>query len=190
MKIFASYIIHYGAEWLYWSVRSVLQTGLVDQVYIHYTPTPSHGHATNMPCPETHDQIFDSLRNLQGNVTWIDYLNPFRHEGEHRTAAVNRCFADGADLVMVVDADELWDEDSLRRCIVFIQDNHARTYRVGALLEELSASGVMVMAKGKKTLLEEAPGAYKDIHEVVRVVERAGIGRKVARIKPLCVIKG
>jgi tRNA-splicing ligase RtcB len=46
------------------------------------------------------------------------------------------------------------------------------------------------MARGKKTIAEEAPEAYKDIDRVVDVVERAGLCRKVAKMRPLGVIKG
>jgi tRNA-splicing ligase RtcB len=46
------------------------------------------------------------------------------------------------------------------------------------------------MARGKKTIAEEAPEAYKDIDRVVDVVHKAGISRKVAKLRPLCVIKG
>lgn len=65
-----------------------------------------------------------------------------------------------------------------------------RTYQLKSLLKDLSDRGVRVMAKGKKTLLEEAPGAYKDVGDVVDVVERAGICRRVAKLRPLGVIKG
>jgi tRNA-splicing ligase RtcB len=39
-------------------------------------------------------------------------------------------------------------------------------------------------------LAEEAPAAYKDVNRVVEVVHNAGIAKKVARLKPLAVIKG
>jgi tRNA-splicing ligase RtcB len=65
-----------------------------------------------------------------------------------------------------------------------------RTFQAGDLLKSLAEKGVRVMAKGKKTLLEEAPGAYKDVSQVVDVVDRAGICRKVARLRPMGVIKG
>ncbi len=58
------------------------------------------------------------------------------------------------------------------------------------LMAEMRARGVVVMAAGMRTVAEEMPEAYKDVAEVVDVVERAGIGRKVARLKPLGVIKG
>jgi len=56
--------------------------------------------------------------------------------------------------------------------------------------EELSRRGILVMATGKATLAEEMPAAYKDVSAVVDVVHRAGLSRKVARTRPLVVIKG
>jgi tRNA-splicing ligase RtcB (3'-phosphate/5'-hydroxy nucleic acid ligase) len=58
------------------------------------------------------------------------------------------------------------------------------------LVEELEERGVVVMAAGMATVAEEMPEAYKDVADVVEVVDAAGIGRKVARLEPLGVIKG
>ena len=58
------------------------------------------------------------------------------------------------------------------------------------LVEELSEAGVFVMATGKGTLAEEMPSAYKNVSDVVGVMDRAGIARKVVRLRPLGVIKG
>lgn len=55
---------------------------------------------------------------------------------------------------------------------------------------ELAAMGITVKGAGRATLIEEIPQAYKDVEDVVRVVHEAGIGRKVARLRPLGVIKG
>ncbi len=55
---------------------------------------------------------------------------------------------------------------------------------------ELRERGVFVMASGKGTLAEEMPDAYKDVDSVVDVVDRAGIATKVARLRPLGVVKG
>ncbi len=56
--------------------------------------------------------------------------------------------------------------------------------------EELAAKGVRVRSSGRETLGEEMPEAYKDVSAVVNVVSRAGLARKVAKFKPLIVIKG
>ena len=59
-----------------------------------------------------------------------------------------------------------------------------------SIARELSERGIVVMARGKGTLAEEMPEAYKDVADVVGVTERAGIAKRVARLRPLGVIKG
>jgi len=56
--------------------------------------------------------------------------------------------------------------------------------------KEMSDMGVLVKAKGWSTMAEEMPFAYKDVDAVVSVMHEAGITRKVARVKPIAVIKG
>ncbi len=58
------------------------------------------------------------------------------------------------------------------------------------LREQLEARGIHVRAGSMSGLAEEAPVAYKDVNRVVDVVHGAGIARKVARLKPVAVIKG
>ncbi len=55
---------------------------------------------------------------------------------------------------------------------------------------ELADAGIIARARGRSGLAEEQPDAYKDIHNVVDVVVSAGLARKVARLKPMGVIKG
>lgn len=55
---------------------------------------------------------------------------------------------------------------------------------------ELEKRGILVRGASLGTLVEEIPEAYKDVEEVVQVVHEAGISRKVARLRPLGVIKG
>jgi tRNA-splicing ligase RtcB len=58
------------------------------------------------------------------------------------------------------------------------------------LQKELAGEGVIVKAAVVRDLSEEAPYAYKDVDDVVNVIETAGIATKVAQLKPLIVIKG
>jgi len=58
------------------------------------------------------------------------------------------------------------------------------------LFREMAARGVMVMASGRGTVAEEMPEAYKDVTGVVDVMEAAGVSLKVARLRPLAVVKG
>lgn len=58
------------------------------------------------------------------------------------------------------------------------------------IFREMEERGVVVMSKGKKTIAEEMPEAYKDVNLVVDVVHRAGISLKVAKLRPIGVVKG
>ncbi len=56
--------------------------------------------------------------------------------------------------------------------------------------KELEAAGVIARAQSRKGLAEEQPKAYKNVDDVVEVVDGAGLSKKVARMKPIGVIKG
>jgi tRNA-splicing ligase RtcB (3'-phosphate/5'-hydroxy nucleic acid ligase) len=58
------------------------------------------------------------------------------------------------------------------------------------IVEELRERGVVARAAGYQALAEEMPEAYKDVKDVVDVVHRFGISSRVARLRPLGVIKG
>ena len=59
-----------------------------------------------------------------------------------------------------------------------------------SVLSDMERRGVLVACASKRTLAEEIPEAYKDVAAVVDVVVRAGIARKVARLRPVAVVKG
>ncbi|MFP3929055.1 MAG: RtcB family protein [Desulfobacteraceae bacterium] len=59
-----------------------------------------------------------------------------------------------------------------------------------AINRELEDKGIFVQSRGKKTLKEEMPEAYKDVTQVVDAVNRAGLAHIVARLRPLGVVKG
>ncbi len=65
-----------------------------------------------------------------------------------------------------------------------------KRYSASGIIDDLHRKGITIMAKGKSTIIEEASGAYKDIDQVVECVVGAGLGRKVARMRPLGVVKG
>jgi tRNA-splicing ligase RtcB len=59
-----------------------------------------------------------------------------------------------------------------------------------AINRELEDKGILVRWTGRSTLAEEMPEAYKDVSEVVNTVHGAGISKKVAKLRPIGVIKG
>jgi tRNA-splicing ligase RtcB (3'-phosphate/5'-hydroxy nucleic acid ligase) len=64
--------------------------------------------------------------------------------------------------------------------------------RIGGkeLRRQLEQEGIAVRSPSNRGLAEEAPFAYKDVDRVVEVVERAGLARRVVRLRPLGVVKG
>ena len=58
------------------------------------------------------------------------------------------------------------------------------------LVAELAGQGVTARYEGRDTLREETSEAYKDVDHVVRVVEGADLARRVARLRPIVVVKG
>jgi tRNA-splicing ligase RtcB len=65
-----------------------------------------------------------------------------------------------------------------------------RSVRGRNLRKEFEELGIVVRAASFATVAEEIPEAYKDVADVVDVVDHAGIGRKVVRLRPLGVLKG
>jgi tRNA-splicing ligase RtcB (3'-phosphate/5'-hydroxy nucleic acid ligase) len=64
-----------------------------------------------------------------------------------------------------------------------------RRIRGESLRRELEARGIGVRSHSMRALAEEAPASYKDVDEVVGTCERAGLARRVARLRPIGVIK-
>jgi tRNA-splicing ligase RtcB len=59
-----------------------------------------------------------------------------------------------------------------------------------SIYRELEDKGILVKWASRSTLAEEMPDAYKDISQVVDVVHGSGISKKVAKLRPVAVIKG
>jgi tRNA-splicing ligase RtcB len=56
--------------------------------------------------------------------------------------------------------------------------------------QEMARRGVVARYRGRATMAEEMPHSYKDVAAVVETMDRAGISKKVARFRPVGVIKG
>lgn len=65
-----------------------------------------------------------------------------------------------------------------------------RDFRGNTIREELAKKGIIARSTSPKVLAEESPNAYKDIDEVAKAVDIAGISKKVVRVVPVGVVKG
>jgi hypothetical protein len=126
MKVIAYYALHYGKEWLKWSMKSIRP--FVDDIYVFYTATPSFGHSTYLTNPDTMDELHDIAKEF--GVNWYNYKAKFGWEGDHRDHAVNYLMDEvGSDVVMAVDADEIWHPDYLEYSLDWVKHESYRHYR-------------------------------------------------------------
>ena len=112
MKTLAYYPVHYGAEYLDASIRSI--SDQVDKIVILYTTHPSYGHGTATPCPESESEIRDIAHAASNKVHWVNSDGAW-NEGQHRSLAWK--YAHGYNVMLAVDADEIWEPVSLEKCI-------------------------------------------------------------------------
>jgi hypothetical protein len=114
--IVANYILHYGCDYLAYSVKSIYDH--VDKIFVVYTDQPSHGHGTNLLNPETRADVMDALYVFGDPGNKIHVVDGrYAHEGQHR-GVVGKHYG-AADLILVVDADEIWHENTIGRIIEY-----------------------------------------------------------------------
>jgi tRNA-splicing ligase RtcB (3'-phosphate/5'-hydroxy nucleic acid ligase) len=65
-----------------------------------------------------------------------------------------------------------------------------RQWRGRELVDELAGRGILIRSPSLRGVAEEAPGAYKDVSQVVQATHDAGLARMVARVEPMICIKG
>ncbi len=103
MKTIAYTALHYGKDYLASAIRSVIDA--VDEYHVLYTPTGSHGHYSAMPCPESREELYEIARQAAGDkFHWHE--GAWAWEGQQRDAI--HTLVPDADVVLVLDADEVW----------------------------------------------------------------------------------
>tara|TARA_Y100000310_G_scaffold130328_2_gene129519 strand:+ start:3151 stop:3876 length:726 start_codon:yes stop_codon:yes gene_type:complete len=114
MRVVAYTALHYGKEYLRYAIASV--ANIVERHYILYSPRPSFGHGTRLQCPDTREELIACTKPF-GHTIWID--GEWESEGRHRNALWEHL--NGNELVVVVDADEVWAENALRAVVALIK---------------------------------------------------------------------
>ena len=66
----------------------------------------------------------------------------------------------------------------------------AKQWQGRDIIKRLELSNILIRSASMRSVAEEAPGAYKDVSDVVIVTERSHLARKVAKLAPLICIKG
>jgi len=100
-------------EYLEASIRSI--DPCVSRIYLMYSPVPSHGFGTSLPCPDSADDIFRTAKMASSKIEWVPV--EAGNEGTHRDLIFTRVNRNTADLILAVDADEVWNMDSLKQVL-------------------------------------------------------------------------
>jgi len=126
MKVLGFISIMYGKEYLRESLLSIRDH--VDKMVVAYTYNPSHGHRTTLKCPDTVDEIHAICTEVLGSKLIWDEKQSYSHEGEHR--AVARKYADGYDLILTIDADEVFEPTEVQTALQYAYSNPQRYYGI------------------------------------------------------------
>lgn len=108
VKTIAYMALHYGKPYIQYAIRSVIDA--VSEFHILYSDKPSHGYATNAVCPDTEDELHELAWSAAGTkLRWNK--GTWQQENQQRNAITQ--YAPDADVVLVVDSDEVWRPETL-----------------------------------------------------------------------------
>jgi hypothetical protein len=125
VMIIAYYPIHYGSDYLGYSIKSIYDR--VDQIHILYAQNPSHGHGTNLKNPDTFDKLLEASSQFgdpQNKIVW--HHGEWPYEGAQRDTINKIASKVNADMILAVDADEIWDENVLDQAITTAFQNNKK----------------------------------------------------------------
>lgn len=127
MKIVAYTALHYGSPYLRWAIRSIID--YVDEYYVFYSARPSYGVATDLPCPDSRERLFtEALIGAGGKLRWYDGV--WHAENQHRSAIFEVPGAKDANIVVILDADEIWSAGAISGAIEQARRFQVRNLRV------------------------------------------------------------
>ena len=124
MKTIAYIPLHYGAEYLHYSIKSI--NDFVDKILIFYTEQPSYGHGTTAKCPDNELQLKSIAEGASNKIEWIK--GRWGSEGQHRSEIFSRC--KGYNLILTIDSDEVWDDRVLGETIENVMRSKATQFGV------------------------------------------------------------
>ena len=129
MNTQAYMILHYCKDYAGWSIKSVYNH--VEKIHVLYSPTPTHGTLTLIPCPDTREELKKAIKSNDpfNKVIWHEVSN-ITHEGPHRDLAVDICRRYGADVVLVVDNDEIWPHATLSNALREVEKTEKRNFLI------------------------------------------------------------
>lgn len=129
-KVLGFMSIHYGTEYLRESLLSVIDN--VDIMVVAHTKKPSHGYEGTVDCPETEDEIFNICLEVAGSKLIWDSQEMYASESRHREFRYR--FSDTFDLILTIDADEVFKSDEIPKALDYAFKNKERYYGIDGYL--------------------------------------------------------
>lgn len=124
MKVLGFCPIYYGIEYLAESLGSIVNH--CDKVVVAYTHNPSHGHNTSIKCPDTREEIYSIASHVLGDKLIWDEQHSYPAENSHRNQIHK--YSHGYDLILSIDADEVYKEEDLKLALEYAFKNGSRYY--------------------------------------------------------------
>jgi hypothetical protein len=129
MKVIGYTPLHYGKEYLRESLMSVID--VVDKFVVLYSPTPSHGSNTEAKCPDSEEELRAIAEDVCGDkLVW--HNKGYHNEGKQRGEIFK--FADGYDLLVTVDSDEIMDTNDLKKALDIAYKGVHRNYGINGYI--------------------------------------------------------
>jgi hypothetical protein len=123
-KIVAYTALLYGKCYLASAIRSVIDH--VSEYHVLYSPVGAHGHRTDVPCPDTREELLEIALSAGSKLRWHEGVWP--HEGAQRDTILQ--VAGDADVILPVDYDEVWQTGLVEEAIAAGLSGKARNWRV------------------------------------------------------------
>jgi hypothetical protein len=130
--IVAFYALHYGSDYLGWSIKSIYD--YVDKIYILYSDVPSYGYNTSLKNPDTKEKLIESAHifgDPQSKIKWID--SKWSSEVQHRLAIHSAASQDDPDVILTVDADEIWQKQTIENTLSTVLSGTSKIYKIKML---------------------------------------------------------
>jgi len=129
MRVSAYMALHYGADYLGYAIKAVIDQ--VDTFYVLYSPKPSYGHDSGRDCPDTEELLFQTAHAAAGDkLKWVLIRHTIR-EGDHRNQIFQQIYSsEKPDILAVIDSDEIWGAEAFAAGIKYAYDSKA--FNIGA----------------------------------------------------------
>lgn len=118
--------IHYGREYLKESLMSIRDH--VEEMVVAYSKYPSHGVSVKQECPDTEDELFLIAKEVLGDKLIWRRSDTYVNEAHHR--GVRYAHAQGYDLILTIDADEVLKEFDIPNALTYAYNNSERYYGI------------------------------------------------------------